>query len=189
MGKLVSLISFKILTFSFIHFLKHLVFIPSNLKFMDSKVNKGKNVIGTSSSTPVSAISLLHHSCAVDFEKSFRNRIVMKQHVYDPVVAGKLHILEIVNLMEYQEINNFLKVSTDYNEDLIWVFYVGLQLREWCSFRFKMGKNSYHFTTYLWKEVFGICVLSHEATMYDHAFHHDFNLRIHLNSCLKAPRP
>lgn len=32
--------------------------------------------------------------------------------------------------MEYQVIINFLKVSTNYNEDLIQVFYVGLQLRE-----------------------------------------------------------
>lgn len=86
---------------------------------MALKVNKRKNVVGTSLSTPVNALSLLHHTCVTDFEKSFRNRIVVKQHVYDPAVAGKLHILEIVNLMEYQEINNVLKVSTDYNPDLV----------------------------------------------------------------------
>lgn len=44
---------------------------------------------------------------------------MVKQHVYDPVVSDELHIPEIVDLMEFQEINNCLKVSTDYNEDLI----------------------------------------------------------------------
>lgn len=54
---------------------------------MAPKVNKGKNVVGASSSKPVSALSLLHHTCVEEFEKTFRNRIVMKQHVYDPAFA------------------------------------------------------------------------------------------------------
>lgn len=53
----------------------------------------------------------------------------MKQQVYEHAVAGKLHIPKIVNLMEYQKINIFLEVSTNYNEDLIQVFYDGLQSR------------------------------------------------------------
>lgn len=66
--------------------------------------------------------------------------------------------------MEYQKINNLLKVSTDYNEDLIWVFYVGLESREGCSFQFKIGNNSYHFMQEQWSEVFGINMISHKVT-------------------------
>lgn len=40
-----------------------------------------------------------------------------------------------------------------------------------------------------WSEVFGITMLSHEATMSDHSFHRDFDLISYLNYCLKAPSP
>lgn len=135
----------KLLILSFTYFVKYIVCIPSNPKFMAPKVNKGKNVVGTSSFTPINALSLLRRSCVADFEKSFRNRIVMKQDVNNPAVAAELHIPKIVDLTNYQEINNILKVSTDYDENLIRIFYDGLESRCGCSFCFKMGKNSYHF--------------------------------------------
>jgi hypothetical protein len=112
----------------------------------------------------------------------------MKQCVYDPAVVVELHIPEIVNLMEYQHIYNFFKVFTDRNEDLIRMFYVGLESRQGCAFRFKMGKISYHFMKDSWKDVLGIYVLSHEAILSNHTFHPDFDWKNHLKSCLKAPR-
>lgn len=84
---------------------------------MAPKLIKGKNVVGIFSSTCVSALSLLPLSCVADFEKPFKHRIMVKQHVYDLVVAGELHIPKIVDIMEFQDINNCLKVSTNYNED------------------------------------------------------------------------
>lgn len=90
--------------------------------------------------------------------------------------------------MEYHEINSCFKVSTDYNGDLIQVFYVGLELRQWCIFLFQMGKNSYHFMENTWKDVFGLLRFSHFVTRYDYSFHPNFDLRSYLNSCLKAPR-
>lgn len=113
----------------------------------------------------------------------------MKQHVYDPKVVAQLHISKIVNLMEHQEINTFLKLSNDYSEDLIRVFYVWLGSRERSTLCYKMGKNSYHFTEDSWGEVFGISVFSHQATLSDQALHRDFDWKSYLNSCLKAPRP
>lgn len=44
---------------------------------------------------------------------------MVKQYVYDPAVSSELHIPEIVDLMEFHEIKICLKVSTDYNKDLI----------------------------------------------------------------------
>lgn len=111
----------------------------------------------------------------------------MKQHVNDPAVVVQLHILEIVNLIEHQEINNLLKVSTYYNTDLIRVFYVGLESRKACTFHFKIGKSSYHFLEATWREVFGISMFSHNANFSDHALHPNFDRKSHLNSCLKAP--
>lgn len=104
------------------------------------------------------------------------------------MVTAQLHISDIVMLTEHQEINNFLKVFTNCNEYLIRVFYVGLELREGSTFRFKMGKNSYHFIEDSWREVFDIFVLSHQASFSDHSLHLDFDWKSHLNSCLREPR-
>lgn len=99
-----------------------------------------------------------------------------------------LHIPEIVDHMEYQEINNIVKVFTDYNEYLIRIFYVGLESRQGCSLWFKMWNSSYHFMQESWKDVFAIFVLSPEPTLSDHAFHPNFDWKSHLNSFLKVPR-
>lgn len=93
---------------------------------MPHKSNKGKNIAGSSSSAPVTALSFLHLNCVSDFEKFCKNKIMVKQDVYDTATAATFHIPEIVALMEHQEINHFLKVNTDYNENLIRVFYARL---------------------------------------------------------------
>lgn len=67
---------------------------------MDHKLNKGKGVMGLSSTALVSALSLIHTSCVNEFEKNFKSQIVMKQHVYESKVVAHLHILEIIHLME-----------------------------------------------------------------------------------------
>lgn len=114
---------------------------------------------------------------------------MVKQYLYYPAVSSELHIPEIVDLMKFQEINNCLKVSTYYNEDLIHIFYVGLQSSEGWTFRFQMGKHSYHFMEDTWREVFGLYMFSHYSTFFYHSFHPNFDLRGYLNSCLKATRP
>lgn len=97
---------------------------------MAHKLNKGKNITDTSSSALVSALSLLPPFCVAVFENSFRHRIMVNQYVYDHIVASELHIPKIVDLMKFQETNNCLKVSADYNEDLIRVFYDMLESRQ-----------------------------------------------------------
>lgn len=118
---------------------------------MPPKSNRGKNVVGSSSSASISALSFLHPDCVSDFEKFCKNRIVVKEHVFDPATAVTLHIPEIVTLMEHQKIDNFLKVKTYYNEDLIRIFYVGLEKRRGATFWFRMGSISYHvMESFIW---------------------------------------
>lgn len=54
---------------------------------------------------------------------------------------------------------------------------------------FKMGKDTYHVTDDMWREVFGLSILSWHATLSDHSYHLSFDMKSYLNSCLKAPRP
>lgn len=109
---------------------------------MAPKTNKRKSVTVASSFVPVSAISLIHPTCVDEFENNYKRMIVMKQHVYDPKVVARLNIPEVVRLMEHQQINSFLNVSTDYNEDLVRVLYCGLESKDGSTFKFNMGKHT-----------------------------------------------
>lgn len=84
----------------------------------------------------------------------------MKQHVWKPVVAGCLDIPDVVRLVEHQQINYFLKLSQDYNEYLIRVFYSGLHDRCGSSFTFTIGNKVYNFIDDIWKSLFGIIIVS-----------------------------
>lgn len=99
----------------------------------------------------------------------------MKNHVYDPKVVAQVNILKIIRLMEHHQINSFLKVSTNYNEDLIRVFYFGLGSKDESTFKFKMGKSTFMVTEDLWNELFDITVLCRDPTMIDHELYKDFD--------------
>ena len=46
--------------------------------------------------------------------------------MWERVIVGCLDIPDVVTLVEHQQINYFLQLAQDYNEDLICVFYSGL---------------------------------------------------------------
>lgn len=58
-------------------------------------------------------------------------------------MVATLHIPKIEELMKHQKINEILKVSTDYIEDLIRIFYVGLEEKNGATFHFS---QQYHVT-------------------------------------------
>ena len=74
---------------------------------MPPKMRKGKNMDGSSSFAPISALYLLHPDYVRDYETDLINHIMAKQHTYDPDEASHLHIPEIVDLMKHQKIDIF----------------------------------------------------------------------------------
>lgn len=127
--------------------------------------------------------------CVQELEEKHQNRLVMKQHVWKPVFAGSLDILEVIRILEHQQINYFLKISQDYNEYLIRVFYSGLHDRRDSTFKFTIGNTVYDFIDALWKSLFDIIIVSVyvEPLVTYTNIHQYFKWNIHLNELLKAP--
>lgn len=128
--------------------------------------------------------------CVKEFEEKHQNRLVMKQHVWKPVVAGSLDILEVIRIVEHHQINYFLKHSQEYNEYLIRVFYS--ELHDWrsSSSKFTIGNKVYNFTDDLWNSLFGLIIVSVdvEPLVTNINLHQDIKWNINLNEFLKAPR-
>ncbi|KAI5418039.1 hypothetical protein KIW84_042615 [Lathyrus oleraceus] len=78
------------------------------------------------SNVPVTDLSLLSDDLAETYEKMFKNRTVIKQYVYSVLVAGCMHIPNVVERISFQEIDLFLNYITEYNEDLVKLFYTGV---------------------------------------------------------------
>lgn len=119
----------------------------------------------------------------------------MKQYIWKPIVVGCLDIQEVVRLVPHQQIDQFLKLAHDYNEDPIHVFYFRLHDRRGSSFKFSIGNTVYEFTNDLWKSLFGITIVDvdddveAELLVMDTNLHQDFKWNIHLNQLLRTPHP
>ena len=74
-------------------------------------------------------------------------------------MAGCLDIPYVVSLIAHQQIDYFMKLAHDYNEDLLQVFYSRLHDRRGSSFKFTIGNTVYKFTNDLWKSLFGITIV------------------------------
>lgn len=113
----------------------------------------------------------------------------MKQCVWKPIVASCLDIPVVVSLVVHQQIDYFLKLAHDYNEDLIRVFYSGLHDMCGFAFKFSIGNTVYEFTNNLWKYLFGITIfdVDVEPLVMDTNLHQHFKWNIHLNHLLRAP--
>lgn len=117
---------------------------------------KGESPTSSSSNVPETILSLVSPDCLKEFEEKHQNQLVMKQRVYKPATGGTLNIPNVVSLTEHQQINYFLKLSSNYNEDLIHVFYSRLHKRHGSTFKFKLGNTNYAFSSALWISLFGI---------------------------------
>lgn len=107
---------------------------------------------------------------------------------------GCLDILDAVKLVEHQQIDYFLQLAQDYNEDIICVSYSGIHEEQGSCFKFSIGTKVYQLTNDLWKTLFGITaddpdeVDEVDSLVRDLYTHIDFNWNVHLNDILKAPR-
>lgn len=70
-----------------------------------------------------------------------------------------LVIPKLASLIAHQQIDYFLQLAQDYNEDLICVLYFELHDMRGSCFQFTIGNIVYEFTYELWKSLFGITVV------------------------------
>lgn len=75
-------------------------------------------------------------------------------------MVGCLDIPEVISLVMHQQIDYFIQLVHNYNEDLIGVFYSRLHDKWGSCFKFAIGNIVYEFTDDLWKSLFSITVIN-----------------------------
>lgn len=129
-------------------------------KLSKTKGDAKDKIKAISSSTIVETpLSLVSIRCNGEFEENHKDRLVVKQYVWKASVVVGLDLHVVADLVAHQQIDYFLQLAQDYNEDLIRVFYFGLHAREGSCFKFTIGNVVYEFTDELWKSLFGITVV------------------------------
>lgn len=124
---------------------------------------KGKSKANTSSATVETWLSLVFRRCDEEFEEKHKHRLVVKQYVWKESMVGGLDIPVVADIVAHQQIDYFLQLAQDYNEDLVRVFYSGLHARNGSFFKFTIGNVAYEFTDELWKSFFSIIVVDANA--------------------------
>ena len=77
----------------------------------------------------------------------------MKPHVFNKAEVLSLHITDVCDILDAQQLGSFLNVREDYHEDFIRAFYAGLETNKgWC-FKVKIGTRRYVFEAIDWKIV------------------------------------
>lgn len=109
------------------------------------------------SNIQVTALSLLADDLAETFGTKFKNKTVVKQYAYSPLLAGRMHIPEIVERINFQGIDVFLDCTTEYNEDLVKLFYTGVD-GKFVGFKFacNIGNRVIEVNDDVWKSLFEI---------------------------------
>lgn len=107
---------------------------------------KGKNKATTSTIAAGNLFTLVSKKYANDFELKHQTCLIVKQFMWKPVTVGCLDIPDVVKLVDHQQIDHFLQLSQDYNEDLIRLFYSGIHEMQGSCFSFSIGNKVYQFT-------------------------------------------
>lgn len=142
------------------------------------------------SHVPITALSLLSDDSAKIYEKKFKNRIVIKQYVDSPLVVGRFHIPNVVERISFQGIDLFLNYITEYNEDLVKLFYTGVDKKfEGFKFTFNIGNNAIKVNDDVWKSLFEISPLSspNDLKITDNVYALDYDFSTALNQMLRKP--
>lgn len=170
------------------------VFFMASKIFKSNSDAKGKSKATTSTTAAENPFTLVSNKYVKDFELKHQSHLVVKQFMWKQVLVGYWDIPGVIKLVEQQQIDYFLKLAQDYNEDLILVFYSSLHEEQGSCFKFSIGNKVYQFTNDLWKTLFGIIVGDADVAgkvdmwvmdLYNHVY---FNWNVHLNEILKAPR-
>ena len=109
----------------------------------------------------VTALSPLSDDLDEIYDKKFKNRTVIKQYVYSPLVAGRMRIPDVVERISFQGTDLFLNCIAEYNEDLVKLFYTGVA-EKFKGFRFfsSIGTHNVEVNDDMWKSLFEISPIS-----------------------------
>lgn len=138
----------------------------------------------------VTALSLLSDDLAEIYNKKFKNKSVINQYVYSPLVARRMCILDVVERISFQGIDLFLNCITEYNEELVKLFYTEV-VEQFKGFIFfcNIGTYTVEVNDDVWKSLFEISQLSSptDLKITNSVYAPDYDFRTALNKMLRKP--
>ncbi|KAK2395800.1 hypothetical protein QL285_057501 [Trifolium repens] len=123
------------------------------------KSKRGKEIEGSSSEVPNFGLredAFVHKDCITTYTQYCRNRSVLPQKSVSIETLKNLHLNDIAEILENEQLDTFCDLQTKYNDTLVRIFYAGLQERNGAEFEFCWGRKVYKFTANMWFDLFGM---------------------------------
>ncbi|KAK2394111.1 hypothetical protein QL285_055981 [Trifolium repens] len=123
------------------------------------KSKRGKEIEGSSSEVPNFGLredEFVHKDCITTYTQYCRNRSVLPQKFVSIETLKNLHLNDIAEILENEQLDTFCDLQTKYNDTLVRIFYAGLQERNGAEFEFCWGRKVYKFTANMWFDLFGM---------------------------------
>ncbi|KAK2402597.1 hypothetical protein QL285_052100 [Trifolium repens] len=123
------------------------------------KSKRGKEIEGSSNEVPNFGLredEFVHKDCITTYTQYCRNRSVLPQKSVSIETLKNLHLNDIAEILENEQLDTFCDLQTKYNDTLVRIFYAGLQERNGAEFEFCWGRKVYKFTANMWFDLFGM---------------------------------
>ncbi|KAK2390664.1 hypothetical protein QL285_064184 [Trifolium repens] len=123
------------------------------------KSKRGKEIEGSSSEVPNFGLredEFVHKDCITTYTQYCRNMSVLPQKSVSIETLKNLHLNDIAEILENEQLDTFCDLQTKYNDTLVRIFYAGLQERNGAEFEFCWGRKVYKFTANMWFDLFGM---------------------------------
>ncbi|KAK2456511.1 hypothetical protein QL285_003871 [Trifolium repens] len=98
----------------------------------------------------------VHKDCIATYTRYCRTRSVLPQKSVNIDTLRNLHLNDIAEIIENEQLDSFCDLQTSYNETVVRIFYAGLQERNGAEFEFRWKNKTYKFTADMWFELFGM---------------------------------
>jgi hypothetical protein len=98
----------------------------------------------------------VHKDCITTYTQYCRTRSVLPQKSVSIETLKNLHLNDIAEILENEQLDTFCDLQTKYNDTLVRIFYAGLQERNGAEFEFRWGSKTYRFSANMWFDLFGM---------------------------------
>ena len=123
------------------------------------KSRRGKEIESSGSEVPNFGLredEFVHKDCITTYTQYCRTRSVLPQKSVSIETLKNLHLNDIAEILENEQLDTFCDLQTKYNDTLVRIFYAGLQERNGAEFEFRWGRKTYRFSANMWFDLFGM---------------------------------
>ncbi|KAK2370822.1 hypothetical protein QL285_083834 [Trifolium repens] len=98
--------------------------------------------------------NFVHENYLNFYIRNCKEKKVIPQNAVDVENLEGLHLSEVAEIIKRENLSTFCNLKRAYIEDLVRIFYSGLQEREGAEFEFCIGKKIFKFSNNLWLKLF-----------------------------------